>query len=140
MKFAICVTTILVIMIILTIYIENNHQNQKETNIVNKSEIDVLKMCQVPTLSMEDCFKNEYNKCPKYNGSYDQCTNNYIPEPSKKNCPCKNRAFKISEKCYNQHMNNVIHKNNDINVDKENPRVNMWQGDIKNDKFFIQCS
>ena len=147
MKFAISVTTILILMILLTIYIEYNHQNIKEANIKNKSEINILKMCQVPTLSMEDCFKTEFNKCPKYNGSYDQCTNNYIPDPNQKNCPCDNRTFemcpkpfKISEKCYNNHMNKILNKNNDIQVDNENPRVNMWKGNIKNDNFFIQCS
>ena len=80
----------------------------------------------------------EFNKCPKYNGSYDQCTNNYIPDPNQKNCPCDNRTFemcpkpfKISEKCYNNHMNKILNKNNDIQVDNENPRVNMWKGNIK---------
>ena len=140
MNFAICVTTILVIMIILTIYIKNNHKNQQEMNIVNKSEINVLKMCQVPNLSMKKCFKNEYNKYPKYNGSYNQCTNNNIPEQKQQNCHSENETFEISDKYYKKYMTNIINKHNDIKVDNENPRVNVWKGDIKNDNFFIQHS
>lgn len=67
----------------------------------------MLNKCQVPTLTMAKCFENEYNECPKYNGSYKQCTNNYIPKPNTNNCECRNRTFemcpepyKISPKCY----------------------------------------
>ena len=41
------------------------------------------------------------------NGTYLQCTNNYIPKPSEYNADCGNRTFemvpppwKISENCY----------------------------------------
>tara|TARA_B100000674_G_C37633822_1_gene820104 strand:+ start:427 stop:765 length:339 start_codon:yes stop_codon:yes gene_type:complete len=111
------------------------------------NKIDVLKMCQVPTLNMSQCYHNQFNKCPNINGSYDQCTNNYIPNPSEKNCPCMNRTFemcpppfKISEKCYNNYHKEKLNKNNDLNVNKDFPRVNMWNGDINNDDFLIQCS
>lgn len=131
MNIAAFVVIILIILISLTLYYEIK---QKKRNNVEPSKrlrkTDVLTMCQVPTLSMDKCLDNEYYKCPKFNGSYDQCTNNYIPIPDQNNCPCKNRTFgmcphpfKISE--------NVIHGNN--------PRINMWAGDITNDNFLIQC-
>ena len=66
-----------------------------------------LEECKVPTLNMEQCFWSQYQECPRYNGSYQQCTNNYIPKPNTGNCECNNRTFamcpdpyKISEKCY----------------------------------------
>jgi len=78
---------------------------------INYIEKKMLDECRVPTLTGDKCFFTEYNRCPRYNGSYDQCTNNYIPEPNQNNCPCNNRTFemcpkqfKISEKCYNEKL------------------------------------
>jgi len=73
---------------------------------INYMEKRILNKCQIPTLTMEKCFFNEHYQCPKYNGSYSQCTNNYIPKPNQNNCECRNRTFemcpkpfKVSEKC-----------------------------------------
>jgi len=80
---------------------------------LNFMEKRTLNKCQVPTLTMDKCFNNEYHECPKYNGSYDQCTNNYIPKPNQNNCECRNRTFemcphpyKVSEKCVYQNNYN----------------------------------
>lgn len=144
MKVAALVIIILIILISFTIYYEFNN-TKKISKKINK--IDVFKMCQVPTLNMNQCYYNKFNKCPNINGSYDQCTNNYIPNPSDKNCPCMNRtfemcpqSFKISEKCYNTYHQKKINENNDISVKKSFPRVNMWNGNINNDDFLIQSS
>jgi hypothetical protein len=68
---------------------------------------DNLYNCQVPTLTTEQCYKSRYFECPIVNGSYLQCTNNYIPKPTEYNADCGNRTFemvpypwKISENCY----------------------------------------
>ena len=77
----------------------NNNNFRKELSILNK--------CQVPTLNTEQCYRSKYYECPIVNGSYLQCTNNYIPKPDNFNAPCENRTFemtaypkKISENCY----------------------------------------
>lgn len=74
---------------------------------INYIEKRNLEACQVPTLNSDKCFFTQYQECPRYNGSYSQCTNNYIPKPDQNNCDCQNRTFemcpspyKISEKCY----------------------------------------
>jgi hypothetical protein len=66
-----------------------------------------MKKCQVPTLNTEQCYKSREYECPIVNGSYLQCTNNYIPKPKEYNADCGNRTFdmvpspwKISENCY----------------------------------------
>jgi hypothetical protein len=66
-----------------------------------------LNECQVPTLNTEQCYKSRNYECPIVNGSYLQCTNNYIPSPKHYNADCGNRTFdmvpypwKISENCY----------------------------------------
>ena len=73
----------------------------------NVPEYDNLDKCQVPTLNTEQCYKSRFYECPIVNGSYLQCTNNYIPKPAEYNADCGNRTFdmvpypwKISENCY----------------------------------------
>lgn len=72
-------------------------------------EIDnnALNICQVPTLNTQQCYESREYECPIVNGSYLQCTNNYIPKPNTFNSDCGNRTFdmvkypqKISENCY----------------------------------------
>ena len=66
----------------------------------------LLEKCQVPTLNTEQCYQSRFYECPVINGSFTQCTNNYIPEPKKYDADCGNRTFemtpypwKISENC-----------------------------------------
>jgi hypothetical protein len=81
--------------------------------IKQKKNMDVyiipeqLNECQVPTLNTQQCYKSRNYECPIVNGSYLQCTNNYIPSPKHYNADCGNRTFdmvpypwKISENCY----------------------------------------
>ena len=82
------------------------------TNYKNNNEISELNKCQVPSLNTEQCYKSRYFECPIVNGSYLQCTNNYIPKPNTYNADCGNRTFemvpypwKISEDCYYNKIN-----------------------------------
>jgi hypothetical protein len=74
----------------------------RDTNLLKN-----LNSCQVPNLTTEQCYKSRFYECPIVNGSYLQCTNNYIPKPNMYNADCGNRTFemvpypwKISENCY----------------------------------------
>lgn len=87
-----------------TNYSDTIYNDQHEYTPANE---DALKKCQVPTLNTEQCYKSREYECPIVNGSYLQCTNNYIPKPSEYNADCGNRTFemvpppwKISENCY----------------------------------------
>jgi hypothetical protein len=87
-----------------TNYSDTIYNYQHEYTPANE---DALKKCQVPTLNTEQCYKSREYECPIVNGSYLQCTNNYIPKPSEYNADCGNRTFemvpppwKISENCY----------------------------------------
>jgi hypothetical protein len=87
-----------------TNYSNTIYNNQHEYTPVNE---EALKSCQVPTLNTEQCYKSREYECPIVNGTYLQCTNNYIPKPSEYNADCGNRTFemvpppwKISENCY----------------------------------------
>lgn len=105
-------TWLIVLLIALIVYILYSNKSQfTSLKLTNKNP---LKECKVPTLNMEQCFWSQYQECPRYNGSYQQCTNNYIPKPNTGNCQCNNRTFamcpdpyKISEKCY---YNNFLEK------------------------------
>jgi len=77
------------------------------TNYNEKINENALVECQVPTLNTEQCYKSREYECPIVNGTYLQCTNNYIPKPNEYNADCGNRTFdnvpypwKISENCY----------------------------------------
>ena len=70
-------------------------------------DFNSLNKCQVPSLNSDKCYQSKYFECPVINGSYKQCTNNYIPKPTESNCDCSNRTFdmcpypfKLSEDCY----------------------------------------
>jgi hypothetical protein len=108
-------TIILIIIIILLFqyfnYLDSYRKKIIKDNFNNNNnfnkELSVLNKCQVPTLNTEQCYKSKYYECPIVNGSYSQCTNNYIPKPNNFNAPCENRTFemtpypeKISENCY----------------------------------------
>ena len=96
----------------------NNKDNLRNLNNLNNlnnpinynnttDNFNDLKKCQVPTLNTEQCYKSREYECPIVNGTYLQCTNNYIPKPKEYNADCGNRTFdmvpapwKISENCY----------------------------------------
>jgi len=87
-----------------TNYSNTIYNNQHEYTPANE---EALKACQVPSLNTEQCYKSREYECPIVNGTYLQCTNNYIPKPSEYNADCGNRTFemvpppwKISENCY----------------------------------------
>ena len=91
-------------------YNSNNRNNNlsKFTNINNDiNDINVSNKCTVPSLNTEQCYKSKYYECPNTDGSYLQCTNNYIPKPDNFNALCENRTFelskqkqRLSENCY----------------------------------------
>lgn len=81
-------------------------------NPISKTEFQNLVESGVPTLNTQQCWYSKEFECPPKNGSYYQCTNNYIPKPNQKNCDCSNRTFemcpfpyKISENEYYKKIN-----------------------------------
>ena len=90
---------------------ELNKNMSKENFLLNANRdtnlLKNLNSCQVPNLTTEQCYKSRFYECPIVNGSYLQCTNNYIPKPNMYNADCGNRTiemvpypWKISENCY----------------------------------------
>ena len=78
------------------------YMNIEELN--NLSELENVNNCKVPTLSTGQCFKSRFFPCDPKNGSFEQCTNNIMPNNF--NALCENRAFelakpehKVSENC-----------------------------------------
>jgi hypothetical protein len=103
---------IIIILIIIILVLYRNKNNDTFVNINNNTNKDIVDMnvlakCNVPNLNTEQCYKSRYYECPIVNGTYLQCTNNYIPLPKEYNADCGNRTFemvpypwKISENCY----------------------------------------
>lgn len=89
--------------------IDENIEIVNETQILN--EEDAFVRCHVPTLNTHQCWQSRYFECPVTNGSYKQCTNNYIRLPKGGNAPCETGRsgfemappkMKLSENCYYQ--------------------------------------
>lgn len=85
-----------------TIVVYNNRYNlpfyqahQYLSDPLPKKELERLEGIQVPTVNQQQCYENEYCNCPRYNGTYEQCTNNYMPSPNQNHCDCNNRSFEL---------------------------------------------
>lgn len=61
---------------------------------------DILQKNQAPVFNMEQCYLNRFEQCNPYNGSYRQCTNNYIPQPKTNHCQCRNRSNELCPSPY----------------------------------------
>ncbi len=88
------------------------------------SEEDAFVRCHVPNLNTQQCWESRYFECPVTNGSYKQCTNNYIRLPKDGNAPCETgRAgfemapskYKLSENCYYQSTKKISKQNQNMN-------------------------
>jgi len=93
---------VLLFLILLWIGLKHFKQNNiqmilEEAGYLNYEKVDsnALNECQVPTLNTEQCYKSRFYECPIVNGSYLQCTNNYIPKPNVYNSDCGNRTFEM---------------------------------------------
>lgn len=73
----------------------------------------IMNQCKINDVSQNVLYYVKDKSCPKYNGSYKQCTNNFIP---------------IS-KTYIENNNNYLDK----------PRINRWRYKDKDDQFMVQC-
>lgn len=54
-----------------------------------------IKESQIPTLTSEGYYRNRFEQCNPYNGSYCQCTNNYVPLPTVGYCQPYNRGMEV---------------------------------------------
>jgi hypothetical protein len=95
-----------------------------EPSIQTLSEEDAFVRCHVPTLNTQQCWQSRFFECPVTNGSYAQCTNNYIRLPKRGNAPCETgRAgfemappkMKLSENCYYQSTKLLSQQNKNMN-------------------------
>ncbi len=94
--FLICGTTLVVYNNQYNIPIYQAHQYINQDLIpVPSKELQRLQEAQIPTLTQEECFLNEYCNCPRYQGTYEQCTNNYKHKPNQDFCTCNNRNFEL---------------------------------------------
>lgn len=112
-----CIIIIIILVFIFINYNDGlyNKSKYKLQNIIKfknkrifKYNKKYFKECKVDTLNNVECLLSQYNNCPQLNGSYCQCTNNYLPKTPIGRCKCNNRGFelcpnkyKISDKCYN---------------------------------------
>lgn len=154
-------TTLLlfIILIYLITYNFNETQNNIQKNLKNLKKVDRVfsksnpyEECQSGALTSQQCWEQRVFKCPRYNGSYKQCTNNYVPEPRSNYCSCTGFRdvcpwpYELNSTCFNKEVGNPIPKEFKHPVLIENnvhnpPRINIYNSDTPQQKsiFFTQC-
>ena len=98
----------------------NSYNNMNESDSLNENlneNLNILDESQVPNLTTDQCYKSRFFECPIVNGSFLQCTNNYIPKPKEYNADCGNRTFEMVPYPWKISENNYYNKIN-FNRDK----------------------
>lgn len=114
--------------------------NTSEQSNYFECQKNALLNCQIPTVSQKNCYLSKYYKCPKVNGTYLQCTNNYWSYDNV--CKCENRTFemcpypyKIDGVCYQKKLKRcpppTNKERNIIYEPCQNPRINMYHSGNK---------
>lgn len=145
---------VLTLLIILLIIVEYTNQptitiltpfNQDHESCCDLKQI--MTKCRIPDVNQQLCYFTKDPLCPRYNGSYKQCTNNYLPPQNTPTCPCNNRTFrlcplkyKVSQRCVNNKIKNCPRRETDEVDDlSDKPRVNQWKYKDEDDQFMVQC-
>lgn len=145
---------VLSLLIIFLIILEYTHQ--PTTSILTPFNHDhdsccdldqIMNKCRIPDVSQQLCYYTQNPLCPRYNGSYKQCTNNYLPAQNTETCPCHNRSFemcplqyKVSQRCVNNEIKNCPRNETaPVKCESDKPRVNQWKYQDNDDQFMVQC-
>jgi len=105
---------------------------------------NITQSCYNEPLRSDKCWATQVFPCPKYNGSYMQCTNNFIHPVNMTNCQERSYEYapkdeRLSEKCVYQNVFPFAVKKDIPNNTTPSifPRVNMWRNDSIDDGFFV---
>lgn len=134
---------ILIAMLVITYNPKNIYSNRNGNENFNISKINVEK-CYSSPLTRAKCYQTDYYPCPKKNGSFMQCTNNFKHKTNIANCYERTYYFspykqRLSKKCvYNKEFPFAIKKTNyNPYTPSIFPRVNIWRDDNLDNNFFI---
>lgn len=125
---------LIIIVALWNLFFKDNQQINYQNNYF-QCQKNALLNCQVPTLNQKQCYLSKYNKCPRINGTYQQCTDNSWSYDGV--CRCQNRTFemcpypyKINNRCYQERMKKcpkLIDEERGIVYEScKNPRINMF--------------
>lgn len=144
------------LILIATVFLNQKKPSVKQAKevfqIENSSCMDQLEnQCYNDPLTLAKCWATKAFPCPKDNGSYMQCTNNYPREVNIADCLERSYYYsskdeRLSEKCVygdNKKLKGKIFPfalKKDIPDNTEPsifPRVNMWRNDNLQNNFFV---
>ena len=102
------------------------------------------KKCYSNPLTSAKCYITKSWPCPKDNGSYKQCTNNFrrvvnIADCSERSYHYSPKDERLSEKCIYKKINPFTTCNTKYNPNNPSifPRVNYWRNDLIDNNFFL---
>ena len=136
-----------------------NDNNINKDGKYDKLTCQTLLDIQMPNYTTQEMlFRNENDICPKYNGSYAQCTNNNMPMLPAGACQYYSRIFetcpppyRVSEKELYKYTGDPVkdvptapvhypNPNNHSNPLINNVRINMWRTPDKAPcEWLVQC-
>lgn len=116
--------------------------------------MSLFEKCQSGDLTAQRCWEQRVFQCPRINGSYKQCTNNYVPQPLTNYCSCEGNRdvcpwpYKINSQCFvhgkrgNKTPQEFEHPTFIENNKHDPPRINVWNADgwAPWPEFMCQCN
>ena len=147
---------LIVFFIALIAFYANNTKNN-EINYINKKikkenfQIykkpcvkNITEKCYNDPLTLDKCWLTKEFPCPRYNGSYMQCTNNYKRDVNIANCLERTYYYspkdeRLSKKCVYKNVFPFAVKKNIPNPSNPSifPRVNVWRNEDLPNGFMV---
>jgi len=140
--------TLLIIGMIVVLFFVFNRMTREKFQIYKKKCVkDIEKNCYNDPLTTAKCWTTKKFPCPRLNGSYQQCTNNFKHKVNIANCLERSYYYspkdeRLSERCVYGKQGKVFPfavKKTIPNPYKPSifPRVNVYRNDSIDDNFFV---
>lgn len=145
MKFLIILIIVTIIALMLVLMPKSPKKKDEKFQIHHTNCLKQLEnKCYNDPLTTAKCWATKDFPCPKYNGSYQQCTNNFKHQVNIADCLERSYYYspedeRLSEKCvYKKVFPFAVKKDIPDNTQPSIfPRVNMWRNDSIDDGFFV---
>lgn len=138
------IPSIIIIILFLFIFTSCNQKKDEKFQVYHKPCVTKLEnKCYNDPLTLDKCWITKDWPCPRYNGSFMQCTNNYKRDVNIADCLERTYYYsakdeRLSEKCVYKDVFPFALKKDIPDNTKPSifPRVNMWRNEELPDNFF----
>lgn len=145
--YLIFIAVIIVVIFFILLQINPNPKHKKDEDFQINPEPCVKKIeknCYNDPLTLDKCWHTKAFPCPKDNGSYMQCTNNFKRDVNIADCLERTYYYsakdeRLSEKCVYKDVFPFAVKKDIPNPNTPSifPRINMWRNEELPDGFMV---